>query len=120
MPTAALEELVRAEGDIDDRGTLTQCCALADGNPLIALELARSLTDDGARVASALLAAPEAAARAGAPVRGMRLDALDPVGVPGVRRRRSRRHRARRRRAGRARPAAASRPTPSTAPSGPG
>ena len=77
MSTAALEELVRAEGDIDDRA-LTQCCALADGNPLIALELARSLTDDerAGRVPLALLPKPPLAlARRYA----ARLDALDPV-----------------------------------------
>jgi DNA-binding NarL/FixJ family response regulator len=74
---AEIEAIVRADGEIAD-AALDACCDFADGNPLIALELARSLTDDerAGRAPVALLPKPPLAlARRFA----MRLEAFDPV-----------------------------------------
>ncbi len=75
LPRDELEALVRAEGEIAP-GALEQCCALAQGNPLIAIELARSLDADerAGRVAVSLLPKPPAAL---ARRLAMRFDGLD-------------------------------------------
>jgi hypothetical protein len=77
VPRDEIEALVRADGDIAETA-LDACCSFADGNPLIALELARSLTEDerAGRVPVALLPKPPIAlARRFA----MRLESFDPV-----------------------------------------
>ena len=73
-----LQQLVTDEVGAIAPDVLTQCCALADGNPLIALELARSLTDAeraGLEPVSMLPRPPAALARR----YGLRFDGFDPV-----------------------------------------
>ena len=73
-----LAALVTADTGAVAPETLQQCCSLADGNPLIALELARSLSDDErtGRVAMSLRPKlPATLARRFA----MRFDTFDPV-----------------------------------------
>ncbi|MEX1007762.1 MAG: AAA family ATPase [Acidimicrobiia bacterium] len=62
LPREELEALVRSEGPIAP-DALARCCALADGNPLIAIEVARSLDADerAGRVPVSLLPRPPAA-----------------------------------------------------------
>jgi DNA-binding NarL/FixJ family response regulator len=78
LPPAELEALVTAAVGPLAPDALQQCCALADGNPLIALELARALTHDerdGTAPLSDLPRPPELLARRYA----LRFDGFDEV-----------------------------------------
>lgn len=78
LPAEELHQLITDEVGAVAPDALTQCCGLADGNPLIALELARSLTDAeraGEEPVSMLPRPPAALARRYA----LRFDRFDPV-----------------------------------------
>ncbi len=78
MPRDELAAIVTAQvGEIAPEA-LEQCCSLADGNPLIALELARSLSDDERAGSAAMSVRPKPPATLARRL-AMRFGSFDPV-----------------------------------------